>query len=303
MKRTPLMFAAMVPFVAVAAPTEQDQKAYKQLADDVLVTEILEATVQNRQGKEIGEVEDVILGRDGEIQSVLVDRFIDERRDKVYNEIIGSNKERRGEGREFAGVWGQQDTDRMQRLAVTEWAREDQKTMPRIDRRDDRNLEKTAGYDSEKSYDEPRNIHFEWNEASGFAGALTEIEWQDANYDDRKNIVRVNVEEHDMQRATYPDDEDFTSRGELTASEIIGTEVNLLDEDSFGEVENVLINPATNRASAYVVDSMDYFDRQVYALPANFDATSIFQDEVNYQFTANEVEQLGEFRLEDEDRS
>ena len=75
-------------------------------------------------------------------------------------------------------------------------------------------------------------------------------------------------------------------------------EVNLTDEESFGEIEDVLIDLESGTASALVVDSMQFFDKERYALPVNLDNVNPEDEELTLEVTQQELEAMGEFDME-----
>lgn len=83
------------------------------------------------------------------------------------------------------------------------------------------------------------------------------------------------------------------------ASKIIGMEVHLSDAKSFGEVEDVLINPQEGKASALVVDTWEGFDKQTYALPVELDAVNREDNAIDYTYTESEVIALQEYESQE----
>lgn len=62
------------------------------------------------------------------------------------------------------------------------------------------------------------------------------------------------------------DERRFAEREYVRASVIVGTDVNLVDEESFGSVEDILLSPAGDEIVAYVIDSWDGLDKRRHAV-------------------------------------
>jgi ribosomal 30S subunit maturation factor RimM len=82
------------------------------------------------------------------------------------------------------------------------------------------------------------------------------------------------------------------------ASDLMNMDVRLSDEENFGSVEDILVNEQ-GEASAVVVTSWDFLDRQQYALPVDLQAVNVEEDVIQYDLSSQDVEQQGEFDFDD----
>jgi len=97
----------------------------------------------------------------------------------------------------------------------------------------------------------------------------------------------------------------------IYASDLIGMDVDLTDAESFGSVDEVLLDPSGQRIVAYVVASQDGLDTQRHALPAG---TASFRPDkeqqpfhenyevaaIVFSFSREQVRDLPEFKTDGE---
>lgn len=136
---------------------------------------------------------------------------------------------------------------------------------------------------------------------------FTKIDWSKVTYDPQQDNVRLNVDAQGSAQA--PDYSDMRASAEMPgsvqpaeassdtfhASEIVGMEVHLSDAESFGEVEDVLIDRQQGEVSALLVDTWEGFDKQTYALPAELDGINREDNTLTYDYTESEVTALQEY--------
>lgn len=314
MKRTPLMIAALVPIVAIAseqAVTEQsvDQQ---QLRNHVQVTKILGAEVQSGDGLDVGTVEDIVFDQQGNVSSVLVQREgnrMSEGRDRwpdegepeagdnagmedVADDVSGSVE--RGAERTGAAV------ERGAEEAGQEWEEatgdEDEYTDADVAevRDDDRERTDREGNGMDMTVDPDRAETMEMGDD------FATVQWSDVSYNAEEEVLRMNTEASSgLQTVQYDQSSAQTLQGEVRASKLVGLEVNLSDEESFGEVEDVMIDPESGKASALVVDTMEFFDKERYALPVELQGINVEEESLTLQMTQEEVKAMGEFEMEE----
>ena len=248
MKRIAVLAAALLP---VAAAAQQDSAVdAKALRHAVPASALLEENVLSESDRKIGEVEDVLMTRDGKLQLFLLDV---EDADPVEN-----NEEREAlEPGADAGEFGAEvDT------APDLTAKGGELDRVSVDRGD-----------------------VEWGED------LMPVSPRDVRYDLARDelIVRSGA-----SRKAVPED----ARDELLhVGEIIGMEVTLADEDSFGSVEDVMLDSEQSRVVALVVDNWQGLDKQRRALPLENAVIRYDDEEIIYPYTEDEVLAIREFDL------
>src|SRR5690606_29328908 len=95
-------------------------------------------------------------------------------------------------------------------------------------------------------------------------------------------------------------DEQRTARGEgfVRAQRLVGMDVNLADKESYGEVQDVLIDTRTGEASAIVVDGGGLFTSQTRALPPQLGTVDTQRQQIDLQHTEQQLEDAEEFDLD-----
>lgn len=301
MKRSFLFFAVALPFTAFATAETGNQKLnYEELRDDVQATDLLGAEVRSEQDQEVGSVEDVILDRDGKIVSVIV---------QLEGDIEGS-LEQAGESTENAaqetgaaveGAW-----DETRRTAERTW---DDATSDR-DRGNDDNLADTdvdgeVDYAAGEAESGPDGMGLDPDRAGSteMGDDFVKVDWSRISFDRESETVRLSGSTADMEAVAYDQTAPSESQDEIRASNLVGMEVNLSDEESFGEVEDVLIDMQNGEASAIVVDSMEFFDKERYALPVDLSSINLEEEEITLQFTEQQIDDMEEFELDELDEA
>lgn len=275
MKRTSLLMAALLPFVATAgAQTGVDKLDHQTLRDDVQVTRLLGADVESGDGQNIGSVEDITLDRDGKVTAVIVQRGGDVER--VLDDAGHAATEARTA---VEDTWDEATDDRARRT------RDDTAVASR---------DGAAG-DADADFDPDRVGSTEMGDD------FVKVELSDMSFDAEAGVVRLNVDSASLQPAEYSQDESSRVMDEVRASKLVGMEVNLTDEESFGEVEDVLINMQDGSASALIVDSMEFFDKERYALPVELQNLNEEEEELTLEITQQEIEALEEFDMDNDD--
>lgn len=130
---------------------------------------------------------------------------------------------------------------------------------------------------------------------------LQNIPWSQVSYDPQEDSVQLESGGQAQMSRTRgsmlssqqasPDGGGSTFR----ASDIIGMEVHLSDADSFGEVEDLLIDAQQGKTTALLVDAWEGFDKQTYALPVELDAVNREDNTLSYEYTESEVKALQEY--------
>jgi len=270
MKRTPLLLAALVPFAATAANPGSPTVDQQALNDDYQVTRILGAEIQSSDGQGVGTVEDVIFDSDGNISSVLVQR------EGTLAGAAGDAGQNAEQGWEDTAGEEGQDAD-MAETQADSGAREE-----------------GAGMDVSVDPDRAGSTEI--------GDEFSRLQWSDVSYDAEEEIFRLN-DLSSLETVGYDQSSAQTLGGEVRASKLVGLEVHLSDEESFGEVEDVMLDPRTGKASAIVVDSMEFFDKERYALPVSLDGINTEEESLTLQLTEQQVKDMGEFEMNEPDSS
>lgn len=271
MKRTPLYFAAFVPVAAIAAGQGGGvQIDYNELRDDLQATTLLGTNVQAEDGSDVGSIADIMLDASGGA-SIIIQREGEFALDDVN--VIDD------EARDGAGQTGAVGEDR-QDAALGEADMTDMEA----------GMEETG---ADQGMDPDRAGSMEVGDE------FVKVEWNRIQYNAEEESASLKGGLESADPVAYEQTGELdTSDSMVRASMLIGMEVNLADEDSFGEVEDVMLDPSTGKASALVIDSMEFFDKERYAVPVNLDQLNPAEEELTLQYTQQELEQLGEFEME-----
>lgn len=256
MKRTPLLFAAFIPFAAAAAGQDSGgQFDYSELRDDLQVTSLLGTNVQANDGSDIGSISDVIIDANGGA-SVIIQREGEFALDDVNL----------GEGADTAA-----ETDPSAEMAA--------------------DMEDTG---ADQGLDPDRAGSMEPGDE------FVKVDWRQIQYARGDEFASLKGGIEAAEPVAYEQTAELNTQDSAArASMLIGMEVNLADEDSFGEVEDVMLDPTTGKASALVIDSMEFFDKERYAVPIDLGNLNPGEEELTLQYTQEELEQMGEFEMEE----
>lgn len=315
MRVMPLLMAAMLPVAAVADQGPQAANwDYEQLRGSWRVSEIIGSEVQATDGTTYGEVKDVVLSTDGSIASVLVESdgaltreagAMQEERDRAAR--MEDDAERRDvaledEDRAQDDARVITDDERVGEMVTEDRSREDRHD-PTV--QDDTNY--MARDDIQRLPAEAETVDPEEEvrvsqDNDQLVGATTredglvELEWRNPSFNADENVVRLDV----GARAVALDQGRQTAgaQGEIRASDLIGMDVNLSDEESYGEVEDVLVS-ADGEATALVVDSWNFLTKDRYAIPVELDNVNVEENVIDYQLSSEEVEGFGEFEFDE----
>lgn len=296
MKRIPLLAAAALVPLAVGA-NEKDLANWdvKSIKGDKRVTDIMDAEVYTADGREIGEVQDVVLDNDGNASLLIASNG----RQAVDDVAEGRNIETPADPR---------DTDVPENAEVA--ARHNQADAPNV------------------RQEQPDSDDFEYQESEDLmrtagggawenAQAVSKLDWDDATFDPERSAIMLDSESVEftgeatsadrMDRRVGASDDDRAEQtaqgvrladGDVTARSLLGMDVNLENEESFGRIEDVLITD-DGEASAFVVDSWDLVDKQRYAIPADISAVDTRTGEVRLGYSEDEMDELEEFDFDD----
>ena len=248
MKQSPLLFAALVPFAATANPGDAQslQVDRQKLEGAVPVTVVLDEEVRAKDGRDLGDVEDILLTREGQVEYIMIER------DEINTVDVDMDD----------------DDDVIEDDTVT--------------------YRDTADLNSEDG---------EWTDDT-----FTLIEPRNVQLNAGDNAIRIDLNDEPLSSKPQRGEEDVESRDRMRASEVVGMEVNLADEDSFGRVEDVMLSKDGTEIVALVVDNWDGLDKQRRALPVEGAEFNYDDEEVTYRFDYDEVAQLPEFNLDQFDR-
>lgn len=242
--------AALTPLAAFAMSAEiaVDRETLQRAMP---ASAMLESDVETQNDRDIGQLEDILMTRDGKLRVVLVD---------VEDSDLGDDDEERGPAEPARDVG---DTGTLVEMDGDMTAKGGE-----LDRAIVNRGEVEWGEDLVPL--SPRDVRY------------------DANADDiivRDGASRLRVPE--SRRADL-----------LSLDEIIGMEVNLADEDSFGGVEDVMLDSKQSKAVALVVDNWDGFDKQRRALPIDDAIIRTDEEEIVYPYTVDDLKSVAEFDLD-----
>lgn len=325
MKRTPLIFAALTPLVAAAGDGDKAMKVdHEELRDDWRVSEIIGSDAHSSDGENVGEIKDVILTDDGDIASILVDAGglqnqqsepvtvssesgtggTEQPAEEIYTE--------RGSGPATAGSDEMQASDvggGSESIVAVQW--QDPSFNP------EENV-----VDLTVSSSEFQRLAAATAAVSGTSVDMQRRDGQTDIYGSDRAMgggdARTGTTEldatgtGDLQTGTTGTDTRTVSakpglsaggetadavEGNIRASELLGMDVHFADEQSYGEVDDVLISQ-DGKASAYIIDAGNFFQTEQYALPADA-SVDMQQEAVRYEMTSGELESMEEFDLDE----
>lgn len=283
MKPTPLMVALLLPAAAIASQEAgQLDMDPQQLGNHLPASRILGAEVQSDNGRNLAIVEDIMFDQQGNITSVVVQR----------------------EGRSMTAEQGGQPRDSGQDAAVGD-DRE-----PAQDAAGEDASESGAGMADVRAERRQRtdregngmDIVADLDRADTIAGGneFVELQWSDVSYNVAEQVLRVSRDAFsEMQTVQYNQSGGEARQGGVRASTLIGLEISLSDEESFGEVEDVMIDSSNGKASALVVDTMEFFNKERYALPIQLEGLNRENESLTLQLTQQQVKAMGEFEMDD----
>lgn len=136
------------------------------------------------------------------------------------------------------------------------------------------------------------------------------VDARNAHYDDVEQVLEVDLGGRSLGDLPQQDRGVSGQNEGVYGDDLIGMEVNLADAESFGEIEDVLVDADGARVVAYVVDSIDGLDRKRHALRAdaaqfNTTASTIRQeygeteiDVVNFPYTREQLDAAPQFDLD-----
>lgn len=134
------------------------------------------------------------------------------------------------------------------------------------------------------------------DEAAGPSG-IVEVPWLNVSYDQLENSVRLSG---DMQQISEAGEQPggMTQAGAVQASAVLDMNVALTDSESYGEVQDILIDTQTGEAAAIVVDTDGFFTSETYAVPFEAAMINEQQQEITLQQAEQDFEEAEEFNLD-----
>lgn len=145
---------------------------------------------------------------------------------------------------------------------------------------------------------------------------LVAVDWSGADFNADENLISLDVDPAELQGgmqvsadsgmqqsdATLTagvDSESAAGGQEYRASDLMEMDVHLSDEESFGSVDDILVN-AEGDASAVLVTTWDFLDRKQYALPVDLESVNAEEQTISYDLSSQDIEQQGEFDLDEQ---
>lgn len=137
---------------------------------------------------------------------------------------------------------------------------------------------------------------YEGTAAGGSGDDLIHVKPENISFEQNGDLVSIDMDGQSLmkQRGKTGSAE---SGDELEASEVIGMQVDLADEESFGEVEDIMLSEKGDQAVALVVDNWDGVDKERRALPVALESADREEDVIRYQLNKDELDE-GDFDLD-----
>lgn len=273
MNKLPILAFALAPFVAMANPMEGEKNKEQvksqgvsqvkvdkeKLQQATPVTAMMDEEVFSEDGREIGNVDDVIISRDGKVKNFIVDT-------DLQNMEIGDSQAER------------QDERRTERETGSEFEQAEAEF-------------EEAGEDTERMAERTA----QGGETSLPGQGEMSVDPKDVKYDPNEGRVIVSM---DKLKAADTRVYESGERGDMRLSEVVGMEVNLQDEDSFGRVEDVMLSEDNTEVVALVVDNWDGLEKNRRALPIDKAEFNAEEEEITLSLSLADVEPLPEFNLD-----
>lgn len=294
------MTAAAVPLVTMAGDKDLANWDYEGLRDSNQVTEIMGRDLTHPDGSTIGLISDVAFKRDGEASLVIAPAVDDADAEQRAEETGFEGRHSMTDDPTTRDNTNYQATDDISRTSAQGSAKADRVALVEFQ---DVNFETDVvtvpqdqrldfGYSITATGTERAMDEVAIAETRGEASTIEEQTRPIANREepltaDNEDDTR-SESEHTMPRAEVSDEY-------FLASNMIGMEVNLAEDDSFGSVEDVLVTDG--EAQALVVDYWEGSDKHRIALPVNLDALNSETGELDFDWTTEEVGQLEDFEI------
>lgn len=315
MKRASMLIAALVPFAVAAnqdvATADWD---YEQLRGNWRVSEIIGSEVQSRDGQSVGEVREVLLATDGSVASVLInaeDAGLDDgaatsraEEERVTFEDDDVNAEREDDLRRAdadpraTGGIADDDLDATDEDARVGTVADTDRDGDAAEERHDPTTRDNTNYMARDDIGRmgPEGARAETVAVAGEDGVIA-LDWSSPTFEDGRMVLDVDRNAL-QQRVSYEDDPAENRQDHIRASELIGMDVNLSDEDSFAEIEDILISPE-GRSTAFVLESWNFLTRDRFAIPVDLQSVNMEESVLDYQLTSGDVKGFGEFDFDE----
>lgn len=148
----------------------------------------------------------------------------------------------------------------------------------------------------------------EWQQAEGTAERTADraqtslpeqgemsVQPRDVKYDSKEGRVTISTEK---LQAAQTDTSESGASDELRLSDVVGMEVNLQDDDSFGRVEDVMLSQDNSEVVALVVDNWDGLEKHRRALPIEQAQFNSEEEDITMSLSVADVEPLPDFNLD-----
>lgn len=268
-----ILAAAMTPLLAVAGGGDKLGVKTDELKDDWRLSEIIGSEVQSSDGQTVGEVQDVLLSEDGRVEALQVSADDGMTRQASVSTTEGVERGAVGDGAgqvvaEDRTQVGMRNTGAERDKLVTPTGEDGADAAASLGQAGDSRVAAAAMTDD---------------------ADLTSVSWDSPQFDEQNGVVTVQSSQ--MQTVSAEDSSSATSAsGKHKASELMEMEVALSDEDSFGNVEDVLVS-SDGEVSALVVNAGGFMSEEQYALPADFENVSAEEGVIRYDLARADVEQ------------
>lgn len=318
MKRLSLMLAAALPFAVMA---DQPGKSLKVDADKLRqatpASVLINENLKTRDGEDAGTIEDIVVSSDGQVKHFLVDANRDDLREKRQERQQVSADDNRSDRADIVAAGDRTDPvyeDESQTATVERTGAEDDSarmagseqepvyeddsqvaTAERTGAADDNS--RMAGSEREPVYEERDQRDGDSGWGWGGDTQLSQVDPKSVTYNHQSNEATIDSQDV-LTAQQVSDDQAAQSTDEIRVSDIMGMDVHLSDEESFGSVDDVMLSEDNSEIVAIVVNNWEGLSRERRALPLEGAQFNVEDDAVSFEYSSAEVQQLPEFNLD-----
>lgn len=269
MKQISLLFAAVVPFAAVAAGSQSATVDQQQLENAIPATQLIGQNVQTSDGREFGEIQAIAFKKDGSV---------------AYYEIE-PDMELYGQASSDAGSSRANDADSMSASASASAGSE----QVGVDAG-------TADVDADVDVDaDSETVSGESMDARSDDDNSIRVKAENITIEQGGEMVSVSMDRQSLAQQSSSSMSD--SESAITSDELIGMEVDLADEESFGAVEDVMLNEQGDKAVALVVDNWDGANKERRAMKVELESANT-DEVIRYDVSSDQLGEDGNFDLD-----
>lgn len=258
MKHKPLLLAAIVPFMAVAAGSGSQSASVdqQQLKNAIPATDLIGQNIQTSDGRDFGEIETIAFKDDGSVAYYEVEPDME-----MYSSASAEDGEASGSAAAGgAGVSGSVSAE--------------------VDTDEEDFAEMDVDYDNDAAIQlKPDQIRIEQR-------------------GEKVSLAVDNAAAMKQRETTTSSTASGSAESPLEADEVIGMEVDLSDEESFGEVEDIMLSEKGDKAVALVIDNWDGANKERRAMPVELKSVDREREVIRYNVSKDQLDEDGNFDLD-----